>query len=185
MTTARVVIAAGALSGRLAKDLGLHLPIEPLRGYHIMMPHTETPLAGPVIEGEMNIAITPMTGGNRVAGTIEFAGHRAAPNWRRADMLAPMAKRMVPALAGEPMSRWSGDRPGTPDSLPIIGPAGAVSDPVWFACGHGTLGLTLAAATAKMLAKAMLGDESDRAPLAPFHANRFNASASGHPGEMP
>jgi D-amino-acid dehydrogenase len=168
----RVVVAAGAASARMAAWLGLRLPVEPLRGYHIVLPHLETPLAGPVIEGEMNIAITPMLDGNRVAGTIEFAGHDAPPTWRRADMLAPMAKRMVPALAGEAASRWHGDRPGTPDSLPILGPANG-DEAVWFACGHGTLGLTLAARTGLMLAAALTGEPGARAAILPFLPDRF------------
>ncbi|WP_118136896.1 FAD-binding oxidoreductase [Oceanicella sp. SM1341] len=174
---ARLVVAAGAGASRLGAALGLRLPVEPLRGYHVTLPEMEEALSGPVIEGEMNIAVTPMTGGNRVAGTIEFAGHSERPNWRRAEMLVPMARRMVPALAGAATTRWSGDRPGTPDSLPVLGPA-AGDERVWFACGHGMLGLTLAARSGEMIAAAMAGLPGARAALAPFGPDRFTSRST-------
>ena len=170
----KVIVAAGAQSARLVAASGAkRLPIEPLRGYHVLMPHLKTPLAGPVIEGEMNIAITPMLSGNRIAGTIEFAGQDAPPNWQRANMLVPMAKNMVPGLSGEVLSRWVGDRPGTPDSLPIVGPL-EPDGPIWLSCGHGTLGLTLAARTSLLLADALLGDLASTATMKPFLPTRFS-----------
>lgn len=177
LSGARVVVAAGARSAELARSAGLKLPIEPLRGYHVMLPQLDTPLAGPVIEGEISFAVTPMLGGNRVAGTIEFAGANAQPDWRRADMLVPMARRMIPALAGSPTARWFGDRPGTPDSLPVLGPV-RNDDRVWYACGHGTLGLTLAAQTGRLIALAMSGETASLAAIRLFSPDRFIASSS-------
>lgn len=168
----RLVIAAGAGSGPLSGGLGPRLPIEPMRGYHITLSADGVPLPGPVIDGEMNIAITPMAGGHRVAGTLEFAGFDPRPNWKRAEMLAPLARRLVPSIDTRIRSRWFGDRPGTPDSLPVIG-ARRAAPAVWYACGHGMLGLTLAAATAELLAAAMTGDPAATRTLAPCSPDRF------------
>ena len=171
----RLVISAGAQSGRFSNMLGAAMPVEPLRGYHVMVSGDGPQLAGPVIEGDMNIAATPMLGGIRIAGTLEFSGHSQSPRWRRADMLLPMAKRMLPKLNGEVSQRWFGDRPGMPDSLPVLGAAPGLSN-VWYAFGHGQLGLTLAAITGRLLADIVIG----RVPsidVAPVRPGRFVATS--------
>jgi D-amino-acid dehydrogenase len=169
-----LVVACGAASGRLARMLGATMPIEPLRGYHIQVPADGMTLAGPVIEGDMNIAATPMRDGIRIAGTLEFAGMESPPRWRRADMLLPIARRMIPGLREEANVRWFGDRPGTPDSLPVLGAAPGHSN-VWYAFGHGQLGLTLAAITGRLLVDLVAGRRSS-VDLAPFRADRFVAA---------
>lgn len=164
----RLVLAAGATSGLLGRMLGIAAPIEPLRGYHVVVPEGGVTLSGPVIEGVMNIAATPMLDGIRLAGTLEFSGFATEPNWRRSAMLAPMAQRMLPRLSLEARSRWFGDRPGTPDGLPVIGRAPRVPN-VWCACGHGMLGLTLGAVTGELIARAIAGRPTcvDLEPFAP------------------
>lgn len=175
MNTRRLVMATGAVSGQM-RGLGTRLPLEPLRGYNVTLGAADLALNGPVIEAEMNIAVTPMTGGPRVAGTLEFAGFRRAPDWRRAEMLLPLAQRMLPGLDTACVTeRWSGERPGTPDSLPLLGPATDKDDPVWVATGHGMLGLTLAAHSAELVADGLAGDT---AALAPFHPARFRRRAA-------
>jgi len=171
----RLVIAAGYESGRLAKALGAKMPVEPMRGYHVMMPGDNIQLSGPVIEGDMNIAALPMPEGIRIAGTVEFAGAHAAPRWGRADMLAPMAKKMLPALKGKAGQRWYGYRPGMPDSLPALGPAPGHTN-VWYAFGHGQLGLTLAAISGQLIAEMVTG-QPPSVDITPYQPSRFAAVA--------
>lgn len=168
-----LVVASGAASGPMARMLGATMPIEPLRGYHVQVPADGITLAGPVIEGDMNIAATPMRDGIRIAGTLEFASLESPPRWRRADMLLPIARRMLPGLHEEANARWFGDRPGTPDSLPVLGAAPGHSN-VWYAFGHGQLGLTLAAITGRLLADLMAGRRPS-VDLTPFRPDRFVA----------
>jgi D-amino-acid dehydrogenase len=168
-----LVVAAGAASGRMARMLGATMPIEPLRGYHVQVPSDGITLAGPVIEGDMSIAATPMQDGIRIAGTLEFAGFESPPRWRRADMLLPIARRMLPGLPEEATVRWFGDRPGTPDSLPVLGAAPGHAN-VWYAFGHGQLGLTLAAITGRLLADLMAGRQPS-VDLTPLRPERFVA----------
>jgi glycine/D-amino acid oxidase-like deaminating enzyme len=168
-----LVVAAGAASGRMAHMLGATMPIEPLRGYHVQVPADGITLAGPVIEGDMSIAATPMRDGIRIAGTLEFAGFESSARWRRADMLLPIARRMLPSLPEEANVRWFGDRPGTPDSLPVLGAAPGHSN-VWYAFGHGQLGLTLAAITGRLLADLMTGRRPS-VDLTPLRPDRFVA----------
>jgi glycine/D-amino acid oxidase-like deaminating enzyme len=166
-----LVIAAGAFSRPFAAALGANVPLETLRGYHIMIPHDGLALQGPVIEAETSFGAVPMTDGIRIAGTVELAGLAAPPDWRRAEMLLPMARRMFPGLRGDIASRWMGHRPGTPDSLPVISPAPGHRD-IWFAFGHGTLGLTLAAITGQLVAEGLAGHEPS-VDLTPYRAARF------------
>jgi glycine/D-amino acid oxidase-like deaminating enzyme len=78
---------------------------------------------------------------------------------------------MFPDLRGEINSRWMGHRPGMPDSLPVIGPAPGHPG-VWFAFGHGTLGLTLAAITGELVAEGLSGKQTS-VDLSPFRVTRF------------
>jgi glycine/D-amino acid oxidase-like deaminating enzyme len=169
----RVVIAAGAYSRSLVAQVGVDVPLESLRGYHLELAAQGVQLNGPLIDGEMNFGVIPMASGLRLAGTIEFAGLAAAPAWRRADMLLPLAKAMLPSLAlhGADAAHWMGHRPGLPDSLPVIGPAPRQPN-VWLAFGHGQLGLTLAAVTGRVVAETLAG-QTTTVDLSPFRANRF------------
>jgi D-amino-acid dehydrogenase len=166
-----LVIAAGAFSKALAKQAGVVVPLEALRGYHLALPTQHVRLGGPLIDGGMNFGAIPMADGIRLAGTIEFAGIDAPPNWHRADMLLPMARKMLPGLDGSNAMRWMGHRPGLPDSLPMIGPVPHWPN-VWFCFGHGQLGLTTAAASGKALAEAMAGLDPSL-DLTPFRVDRF------------
>jgi D-amino-acid dehydrogenase len=169
----RAVIAAGAYSKSLIAQVGVDVPLESLRGYHLELAAQGVQLNGPLIDGEMNFGVIPMASGLRLAGTIEFAGLAAAPAWRRADMLLPLAKAMLPSLAlhGADAAHWMGHRPGLPDSLPVIGPAPRQPN-VWLAFGHGQLGLTLAAVTGRVVAEALAG-QTTTVDLSPFRADRF------------
>ncbi len=169
--TDRLVIALGVNGGPLLRRLGLRLPIANGRGYHLMLPAPVSDLRGPVIDGEAHFAATPMAEGLRLAGTIEFAGDDAPPNWRRADMLYRLAKRMLPDLDNRNAVRWMGGRPLTPDSLPVIGPV-----PGWpnviLAMGHGQFGLTLGAITGKIIADIATG-RTPPVDLKTYRVDRF------------
>jgi D-amino-acid dehydrogenase len=166
-----LVICAGIHSAALAARLGDAVPLESARGYHVMIPEPGVALQGPVIDGAMHVGATPMHDGLRLAGTMEFASVDAAPDYRRADMLRPMAKRMLPGLQGEVATRWMGHRPATPDSLPVLSRAGRFHN-VWYAFGHGQLGLTMAAVTGDAIADLVSGRETSL-DLAPYSSARF------------
>src|SRR3546814_18807722 len=85
--------------------------------------HQPVPTRRPVSFIERRFMATTMNMGLRLAGTVEFAGLEAAPNWGRADKLVEHAKRAFANLTVEEESRWMGHRPATPDSLPVIGRA--------------------------------------------------------------
>jgi D-amino-acid dehydrogenase len=171
MSADSLVVAAGAWSARLAAQIGVKIPLQAERGYH--MTFAEPGIAPKVTvseAGRMFIA-TAMEPGLRVAGTAEFAGIEAAPDWRRARILGRMVKELFPRLDTSRPSEWMGRRPSLPDTLPVIGPA-ATARNVFFAFGHGHTGLTAAPMTARIVAGMVAG-----APLnldvKPYRASRF------------
>jgi len=168
---AGVVIAAGAFSRPLAAALGSKVPLETERGYHVMLPTPNIDLRLPILVGGHGYAVTPMENGLRVAGTVEFGGLKAPPNYRRADILLRHAKRLFPDLNDAGAERWMGYRPSLPDSLPVISRSPHV-DNASFAFGHGHLGLSLAAVTGRMIADMTAGRTPVVDPV-PYRIDRF------------
>ncbi len=178
----RVVVAAGAWSHRLARTLGERIPLETERGYNTTLPVGAFDLKRQLTFGGHGFVVTPLSTGVRVGGAVEFAGLDAPPNFARAAALLAKAKRFMPGLRTEGGTQWMGFRPSLPDSLPAIG-VSATDERVVYAFGHGHLGLTQSAATARLVADIIFG----RLPpldLAPFRPQRFE-SASANPRENP
>ncbi|EJJ29091.1 NAD(P)/FAD-dependent oxidoreductase [Rhizobium sp. CF142] len=143
------VIAAGAYSGNLARQLGERVALDTERGYHLEFDMDTMPVERPVCPTHHGFYFCPMRGRLRVAGTVELGGINAPPNPRRLEVLLANARRVFPKL-GEPSRTWMGFRPSMPDSVPVIRPSKGGKD-VIFAFGHGHIGLTLAPRTARMV----------------------------------
>jgi D-amino-acid dehydrogenase len=166
-----VLIAAGAHSKSLAAKLGSRVPLETERGYHVMLKAPSVVPRIPVCSGEGKYFMTPMEDGLRVAGTVELAGLEAPPNYKRADVLLPGARRLIPELRHAEVERWMGHRPSMPDSLPVLGRSPRIAN-AYFAFGHGHVGLTAAAPSADILA-ALLAGRRPYMDIGPFAADRF------------
>lgn len=170
-----VVLAGGAWSARLARQLGPAIPLETQRGYHVTVESSNLSLTHTVMAVEHNLMVNPMRMGLRLAGTVEFAGLSAPPDMRRADALLARGQELFPHLDASRVTRWMGHRPCLPDSMPVIGRAPR-ADNAWFAFGHGHVGMCGAASTGREVANLVAG----RAPqldLAPFAPTRFRAAA--------
>lgn len=169
----RLVICAGAYSHLLSQQFGENVSLETERGYHMVLPNARVNLSRSITYARTPGVATPMEMGLRLAGTDEFAGLEAAPNYARADVLWKLFKMILPGLR-EPdaaTTRWMGHRPGTPDSLPVIGPSRTASN-VWYGFGHGHMGLTWGPTTGRLLGEMMAGKPSN-IDLTPFRAGRF------------
>lgn len=171
MPVEQVVIAAGAWSGELARQLGTRVPLESERGYHLMVKGADTGLRIQTLSAERKFVASPMEEGLRLAGTVEFAGLKAPPNMARADILLRQARHMFPKLEVGEVSRWAGHRPGTPDSIPVIDRAKRHRN-VIYAFGHGHQGLIAGSITGRLVAELASGKPSS-IDLAPFRADRF------------
>jgi glycine/D-amino acid oxidase-like deaminating enzyme len=166
-----IVVAAGAWSRGLAKQLGASVPLDTERGYHLMLPPAEPGLGRPTIHGEHSFALCPMEEGTRLTSQVEFAGLDAPPDFRRVRGLLGAAKRMLPTLEIAERSAWLGFRPSLPDSLPIIGPVYGLPD-VYLGFGHGHLGMTQGPVTGRILAD-LVADREVGIDLSPYRHDRF------------
>ena len=166
-----VVVAAGAWSGGLTKQLGLSIPLETQRGYHVTVQSSNLALRHTVMAVEYNLMVNPMAIGLRLAGSVEFAGLKPPPNYARADVLLAKGRELFPHLDTSRTSRWMGHRPCLPDSLPVIGRA-PKSDNVWLAFGHGHVGMCAGASTGREVAHLVAG-RKPQIDLTPFRPDRF------------
>lgn len=167
----RVVIAAGAWSHRLLEGLGIRVPLESERGYHIELPNPSIELAIPILHKTGLFGANSMEAGLRLAGTVEIAGTDAPPDPRRCDILVRQVKQLFPSIEHGAPRYWMGHRPSVPDSVPVIGAVPAF--PGLFACfGHGHYGLTGGPASGKLLARQILGEPTEF-DVAPYSIKRF------------
>lgn len=169
----KVLIACGAHSARLTAALtGKRVPLDTERGYHLMLPHEHGRLPFAVTSLERKFIMTPMSGGLRLAGTVEFAGLRRPANMARAWQLQKLSQGLFKQeLSAREATPWMGFRPSLPDSLPVID---RVCDGrVLLAFGHQHLGLTQAAVTAEMVGGLVGGAVDGGPPVEAYRLGRF------------
>lgn len=166
-----VIVAAGAWSHLLARQAGDAIPLETERGYNTTLPVDAFDVKRQLIFSGHGFVVTPLETGLRVGGAVELGGLRRPPNYARASAMLEKAARFLPGLMIEGGRQWMGYRPSLPDSLPVIGRAATIPD-VFYAFGHGHLGLTQAAATGRLMRDLVTG-EAPPIALAPFSPRRF------------
>lgn len=168
---AQVVLSAGAFSHRVARTLGESIPLETERGYNTTLPADAFDLRTQITFGGHGFVVTRLSTGIRVGGAVELGGLDLPPNYRRSEAMLKKAQAFLPGLKPEGGVQWMGFRPSLPDSLPAIGRAGATPR-VIFAFGHGHLGLTQSAGTARIVADLLTG-RTPAIDIAPFSPQRF------------
>ena len=153
-----VMISAGRASGELTRLLGFNAPLVAERGYHVMVAPDNVRFDLPVSPPDRGLFFTPMSEGLRIAGTVELAAPHQPPSWHRADLLKKHLNDIFPGVGGAEQSRWIGERPTLPDYRPAIGRAPRFAN-VYCGYGHQHLGLTLATATGRLIARLMEGEQ--------------------------
>jgi D-amino-acid dehydrogenase len=167
-----VVLAAGAWSRELARQVGVHVPLEAAKGYHVELEAPGLHARVPVYMEEAKVTATPINGRLRLGGTLELSGLDLAVDPVRVDAIAKAAGRTLrlPRDA-RTVAVWRGLRPCTPDGLPVIGTADGI-DNMMLATGHAMLGITLAPVTGEIVAS-LIGGESPRHDIETYRPERF------------
>lgn len=155
ITADEVILAAGAWTGRLARLLDMHLPMEPGKGYSLTLERPSQRLNAPAILTEARVAVTRMGERLRVGGTMELSGFDERANEVRVGGIVEAALRYFPGLSADEFAvpeRWHGFRPLSPDGLPYLGRSARYGNLV-VASGHGMMGVSLAPITGQLVAE--------------------------------
>ncbi|MDT0553549.1 NAD(P)/FAD-dependent oxidoreductase [Urechidicola vernalis] len=167
-----VVLAAGSWSPLLSQKLGLNLLIQAGKGYRINVKR-DTGITIPTILMEAKVAVTPMDGFTRFAGTMEIGGINHNINPVRVDAIAKAGKRYYRGLKiseEEKQEAQCGLRPCSPDGVPFIGKSSKCSN-LTVASGHAMMGWSLGPATGKLVSE-IISDKKTSLDLIPFHPDR-------------
>ncbi len=167
-----VILAAGAFTPSVARDLNLNIPIQPARGYSLTMSATKTMPSHALILGERRVAVSPMGGVLRFTGRLEVGNNSMTPNplWiQRIENSAREYLRLDEKL--DVKETWAGLRPTTPDGVPIIGRSPHHSNLI-LATGHAMLGLSLGPGTGQVVTELVNG-QATAFDLSPLSLNRF------------
>jgi D-amino-acid dehydrogenase len=167
-----VVIAAGAWTPLVTRQLGLRVPIQPGKGYSITTDRPQPCPRVPLLFEEHRVAATPFTDGFRLGSLMEFTGYDDRLDPKRAALLTRgAANYLQPPAGARVVEQWWGWRPMVPDGKPLIGRCPRHAN-AWIAAGHGMLGVSMAPATGRLLSELMTGRSSHLDPT-PFNVDRF------------
>ena len=168
------IVATGVWSGPLSQRLGLDVPLESERGYHIELiaPSIQPRAALMIASGKF--VMTPMDGRLRLAGIVEFGGLDAPPSRAAFDLLERQGRAALPGLTFRERREWMGHRPAPADSIPLIGEVPGAPG-AYLAFGHHHVGLTGGPKTGALVA-ALVAGERPNLDLAPYAPARFNRS---------
>lgn len=165
-----VVLATGVWSKPLMKQLGLSIPLETERGYHVVFEDAKGGPAMPVMVAAGKFVATPMARGLRCAGIVEFGGLEAGPSRAPFALLRKQVKAAFPKLEAASEVEWQGHRPAPSDSLPLIGQVGQTG--IYTGFGHHHIGLTGGPKTGRLLAQLITGQRPN-IDLSPYAPARF------------
>ncbi|NIS91375.1 MAG: FAD-dependent oxidoreductase [Woeseiaceae bacterium] len=159
------VVCLGAWSPGLLKDVGVTAPINPARGYSVTLPPGSRMPSASVTDFGRRFVISRLGEKVRIAGFADFVGFSTVKDEARIEQLMAIARNTAPEAADyacPEINPWGGNRPLTPDGRPLVGPTHL--DGLFLNTGHGSLGWTLACATAEQLTSAVSGEASSNQP---------------------
>ena len=166
------ILTTGAWTSRINRQLKLHIPVQPGKGYSITMEKPDLSPETPCLLYEKNMVATPWKTGYRLGGTMEFSGFDTALNKKRLSKLIMGAKEYLNTDTRHlPLELWTGLRPMTYDDLPVIDRS-LFQDNLFVATGHGMLGITMATGTGKAICD-MIYEKKPEIDLTPFSMDRF------------
>ncbi|MBR7888798.1 FAD-binding oxidoreductase [Marinomonas sp. A79] len=149
----QVSVCGGVWSKSLLQQVGLDVPLEAERGYHVTFPDDQTRIHHTILSADRKLVLSPLGAGLRAVGMSEIGGVDLPPIQKRFKVLREHTQSLLPDLFRKPdlqSSEWMGHRPSLPDSLPVIDQHPRFAR-LSFAFGHQHLGITQAAITAELL----------------------------------
>jgi D-amino-acid dehydrogenase len=170
-----VVLATGSWLNLSTRDLGIELIMQAGKGYSMTFENVEKNLHYPSILVDDRVAMTPMGGDLRMGGTMEISGLNSNVLIKRAEAIFKAAKSYFPNLPVSFPSKdkiWLGWRPLSPDGLPYIGRHSSY-DNLIIAGGHAMLGISMAAATGKIVEEIASGKQTSM-DIGAFAVERFD-----------
>lgn len=161
LTADRYVLAFGSYSRDFLKPLDLQLPVYPVKGYSLTIPIIDPAFApqSTVLDETYKIAITRFDQRIRVGGMAELSGFNLGLNEDRRATLQMVTQDLFPGGDMAQASFWTGLRPMTPDSTPIIGATRFKN--LFLNTGHGTLGWTMACGSGKLISDIVLNHKTE------------------------
>jgi D-amino-acid dehydrogenase len=166
----QAVLATGVWSKSLAQKLGLDVPLESERGYHVMFKDPSLKLRSTYMMTSGKFVVTPMEDGLRCAGVVEFGGLDAPASSAPIALLRKQVAANFPTLEFSGTEEWMGHRPATTDSLPVIGELSRTG--VFAGFGHHHIGLTGGPKTGRLIAD-LITKNGTNIDLAAFDPHRF------------
>ena len=166
------VVATGAWSGPLARALGIDVPLESERGYHLELWEPSAMPRSPVMVSSGKCVATPMEGRLRIAGLVEFGGLELPPTRAAFTFLKRIARTVLPGLTWKRETHWMGHRPAPADSIPLIGEVPGAAG-AYMGFGHHHVGLTGGPKTGRLLAQLLSGRQPN-IDMAAYSPARFS-----------
>lgn len=169
-----VILATGSWSGKVGRQLGLNLPMQAGKGYSFTLDAVPRNIRIPSIFVEARVAVTPMGNSLRFGGTMEIAGSHHHINMNRVRGIVKAIPSYYPEMKVNVPSEstiWHGLRPCSPDGLPYIGRVKSIKNMI-VATGHAMLGLSLGAATGKIVCE-LVDSQQPTVSIVAFDPTRF------------
>ncbi len=179
-----ILLAAGSWSGELAQQIGLILPVEPVKGQIVLLKDTPG-MVNHIIKHDDAYLVPRIDGHILVGASMERAGFQRGTSDDVVSRLLESTWRMMPGLKGADIAQqWMGFRPGTPDGMPYLGPVDEHPG-LWVATGHYRNGVALAPGTAELMSRWIMG-KPPQLDMFDFRINRplQTSSAVGFPGSL-
>ena len=168
----KVAITSGVWSGKLSQKLGLNIPLESERGYHLELINPSCLPRSPVMVASGKFVMTPMEDRLRLAGIVEFGGLKAPAASAPHNLLLNNIRALLPGITWDSADKWLGHRPAPVDSIPLIGRIKSLQN-IYIGCGHHHVGLTAGPRTGQLLAQQITQQATD-IDLAVYSPDRFS-----------
>jgi D-amino-acid dehydrogenase len=156
------VLALGSYSPLLLRQVGIRIPVYPVKGYSITIPVVDAAGApeSTVMDETFKVGITRLGDRIRVGGTAEISGYDLNLREARRETLVHSVTDLFPQGGDTAQAKfWCGLRPMTPDGTPVIGPTPFRN--LFLNTGHGTLGWTMSCGSGRVLADIVSGRQPE------------------------